>query len=392
MIDRGGIDLDLDLQPLVLRHDLHQRLAGGDHAAEGADLHLVHDAGDGGAHLQPVHLSLAGGDLERQLLDRGGDLAQLVRDLLAAAALGLLHLERGIALGGLQLGNPGHQRRALAGQVGAAAAQLDQLAAARQPLVEKALLRRDLRIDQGDLRPQGLDLRLGPLDLPGDPVLRLDQALAPAGLRLGAGLEDRALRRLLGLPLERLAGQRLGRGDGREIHRLEAGLLGQQPGVQGQRGGDPGARALEVEGDQVGADEVESVGGLPYVDWNTPSPGLFVAKDPGSLLYQPDVPKDLADWALSQLQPQSMAANMGIVPPQAWQDDWYQGRLGYIKATEDVVNPIADQENMIAQSGGNDKWITRLLDGSGHSPMLSRPAELARVVDSLIQEFQRNTI
>ncbi|CAF3621956.1 unnamed protein product [Fusarium graminearum] len=137
---------------------------------------------------------------------------------------------------------------------------------------------------------------------------------------------------------------------------------------------------------------IESVGGLPYVTWDTPSPGLFVAKDPGGLLYQPDVPKDLADWALSQLQPQSMAANMGIVPPQAWQDDSYRGRLGYIKATADVVNPLTDQENMIAQSGGSDKWITRILEGSGHSPMLSRPEELARVVDSLIQDFQKNTI
>ncbi|CAG1963108.1 unnamed protein product [Fusarium graminearum] len=87
-----------------------------------------------------------------------------------------------------------------------------------------------------------------------------------------------------------------------------------------------------------------------------------------------------------------MAANMGIVPPQAWQDDSYRGRLGYIKATADVVNPLTDQENMIAQSGGSDKWITRILEGSGHSPMLSRPEELARVVDSLIQDFQKNTI
>jgi len=91
---------------------------------------------------------------------------------------------------------------------------------------------------------------------------------------------------------------------------------------------------------------IESVGGLPYVNWDTPSPGLFVAKDPGSMLYQPDVPKDLADWALTQLEPQSMAANLGIVPPQAWQDDSYRGRLGYIKATADAVVPIAGQERV----------------------------------------------
>ncbi|KAF4443214.1 hypothetical protein F53441_11523 [Fusarium austroafricanum] len=133
---------------------------------------------------------------------------------------------------------------------------------------------------------------------------------------------------------------------------------------------------------------IESVGGLPYVNWDTPSPGLFVCKDPGSLMYVPDVSKDQADWALSQLRPQSMAANLGIVPPQAWQEDSYKGRLGYIKATKDVVNPLSDQENMIAQSGGSEAWNTRVLEGSGHSPMFSRPKEVALLVGSIIQDFR----
>ncbi|KAH7253724.1 Alpha/Beta hydrolase protein [Fusarium redolens] len=133
---------------------------------------------------------------------------------------------------------------------------------------------------------------------------------------------------------------------------------------------------------------IRSLGGLPYVDWDTPSPGLFVAKDPGSLLYRPDVSKDHAEWALSQLQPQSMAANMGIVPPQAWQEGAYKGRLAYIKATEDAVIPFSDQESMIAASGGSEAWITRVLEGSGHSPQISRPGEVAQVVESLIRDFQ----
>ncbi|EWG53456.1 hypothetical protein FVEG_11885 [Fusarium verticillioides 7600] len=132
---------------------------------------------------------------------------------------------------------------------------------------------------------------------------------------------------------------------------------------------------------------IRSLGGLPYVNWDTPSPGLFVAKDPGSLFYRPDVSDEQAQWALLQLQPQSMAANMGIVPPQAWQEESYKGRLAYIKATEDAVIPLFDQESMIASSGGSEAWKTRLLEGSGHSPQISRPKEVAQVVDSLIQDF-----
>ncbi|SCO81471.1 uncharacterized protein FRV6_05684 [Fusarium oxysporum] len=133
---------------------------------------------------------------------------------------------------------------------------------------------------------------------------------------------------------------------------------------------------------------IRSLGGLPYVNWDNPSPGLFVAKDPGSLLYRPDVSDEQAQWALSQLQPQSMAANMGIVPPQAWQEESYKGRLAYIKATEDAVIPLSDQESMIVSSGGSEAWNTHVLEGSGHSPQISRPREVAQAVDSLIQDFQ----
>ncbi|KAH7487163.1 hypothetical protein FOMA001_g5087 [Fusarium oxysporum f. sp. matthiolae] len=83
-----------------------------------------------------------------------------------------------------------------------------------------------------------------------------------------------------------------------------------------------------------------------------------------------------------------MAANMGIVPPQAWQEESYKGRLAYIKATEDAVIPLSDQESMIVSSGGSEAWSTRVLEGSGHSPQISRPRKVAQAVDSLIQDFQ----
>jgi pimeloyl-ACP methyl ester carboxylesterase len=133
---------------------------------------------------------------------------------------------------------------------------------------------------------------------------------------------------------------------------------------------------------------IRSIGGLPYVNWDSPAEGLFVTKDPGSLFFPPDVSPDLVEWAVSQLRPQSMAANTGIVPPQAWQDDGYPGRLGYIRCTEDVVNPLAQQDIMIEGAGGSDKWFIRTLEGSGHSPFLSRPAEVAAAVDEIVKQFE----
>lgn len=133
---------------------------------------------------------------------------------------------------------------------------------------------------------------------------------------------------------------------------------------------------------------IRSIGGLPYVTWDSPVKDLFVPKDPAKLFYPPDVSADLVEWAVAQLQPQSMAANMGIVPPQVWQDDGYTGRLGYIRCTADVVNPLAQQDGMIEGAGGREKWIVRTLEGSGHSPFLSRPAEVAAAVDEIVKEFE----
>ncbi|KZN86669.1 Methylesterase [Penicillium chrysogenum] len=133
---------------------------------------------------------------------------------------------------------------------------------------------------------------------------------------------------------------------------------------------------------------IRDIGDLPYVTWNMPSKGLFQTKDPRSLFFPPDVPAERVDWAVAQLRPQSMAANMGIVPPQAWQDDTYTGRLGYIRCTADVVIPIEQQGGMVLGAGGQEKWVVRTLEGSGHSPFLSRPHEVAAALDEIVNAFE----
>ncbi|KAJ3496715.1 hypothetical protein NLG97_g2452 [Lecanicillium saksenae] len=136
---------------------------------------------------------------------------------------------------------------------------------------------------------------------------------------------------------------------------------------------------------------IDAQGGLPYVSWDAPSRGLFVPKDPRSMFFPPDVPQDRVDWAVPQLSPQSSAANTGIVPPQMWQDDVenYTGKLGYIICTDDVVVPVESQKAMIDGAGAAGRWITRELQGAGHSPFLSRPHEVASVVHELAQQFMQ---
>ena len=66
-VDRG--DLGMDEQGVVRRHDLHDRFAGTDHAADGVDLQALDDAGLRSADLDPLHH--VGGDVQ-PLLELGG--------------------------------------------------------------------------------------------------------------------------------------------------------------------------------------------------------------------------------------------------------------------------------------------------------------------------------
>lgn len=127
---------------------------------------------------------------------------------------------------------------------------------------------------------------------------------------------------------------------------------------------------------------IESIG-LPYAIWDSPSEGFWLPNSPRELFYKPDVPAGLEEVAVGRLKPQAMTTQLGFVPPQVWQEGGFEG-LAYIRTTEDGILLIKDQDGMIEAAGGDEKWVVRTLEGSSHSPFLSRPEELAAVIDELV--------
>ena len=83
LVDVLRIDLGLDGQVVGFRHDQHDRLAGGDHAADGVDGRLEHGAVLRRADIDALELVL-GGDLA---LDEFADLARRRRAIPCATSL-----------------------------------------------------------------------------------------------------------------------------------------------------------------------------------------------------------------------------------------------------------------------------------------------------------------
>ena len=67
-----------------------------------------------------------------------------------------------------------------------------------------------------------------------------------------------------------------------------------------------------------------------------------------------------------------------------WETSNYKGRMAYIRCTRDAVISTKDQDLMLKQSRGD--WIICSI-AAGHSPFLSCPADLAKIVVSLAEQF-----
>jgi hypothetical protein len=106
--------------------------------------------------------------------------------------------------------------------------------------------------------------------------------------------------------------------------------------------------------------------------------------DPKPPLYS-DVPSDLADVAEVGCLSNSLTSLRSPCPRASWDAEDFRGRCAYIRTRNDQGLPYEAQSAMVNASGHD--WILRDID-SGHSPQLSAPEELTRIILELVRQFE----
>ncbi|KAL7950076.1 hypothetical protein V8C42DRAFT_309416 [Trichoderma barbatum] len=113
----------------------------------------------------------------------------------------------------------------------------------------------------------------------------------------------------------------------------------------------------------------------------------YTSKSNEIATFYQDVPAELAKSVIASLKSQSALSVQSRPATIGWLDKIYNGRRAYIRCLQDAALPLAVQDGFLAQSGV--EWVTRDIDSS-HSPYLSMPDELTRVVADIVDEFAKN--
>ena len=130
----------------------------------------------------------------------------------------------------------------------------------------------------------------------------------------------------------------------------------------------PGMSATE----QRAAEPIDAPAPPSTNQWTDLGDGVWaVGPDTATELFWHDAPPDVAAWAVARLRPQAYRAMTEVSPLTTWPPMV----SAYIACRDDHATNPAWQEPAARERLGVDAVA---LDG-GHSPMLSRPAELAQV-------------
>lgn len=95
---------------------------------------------------------------------------------------------------------------------------------------------------------------------------------------------------------------------------------------------------------------------------------------------------ETADSLASSLLPHATLAYESPAPAQAWQETAFDGKLAFIKCTQDQALPIFVQDMFVERSGV--KWTVKNND-AGHSAWASKPTVLAELIIGLLENFSR---
>jgi pimeloyl-ACP methyl ester carboxylesterase len=100
-----------------------------------------------------------------------------------------------------------------------------------------------------------------------------------------------------------------------------------------------------------------------------------VGPDTATELFYSDLPAETAQWAVSQLRPQCYDVIHEVTPLQAWPDI----RSGVIVCEDDrAINP-----DWVRAAARDRLGVEAVRIPGSHSPFLSRPAELAALIERL---------
>ncbi|OPB36366.1 hypothetical protein A0O28_0054450 [Trichoderma guizhouense] len=159
--------------------------------------------------------------------------------------------------------------------------------------------------------------------------------------------------------------------------------------AQGSKGGVVGivylAAIIPAEDEGI----LQLVGGkwLEYIDdTKAETEGLLYTFNPTETFHH-DCSAELASSVTETLMPHSELALKTASSAVGWKDKAYDGRRAYIRCLQDKALPIGIQDHLISRS--EVEWVVKSLDSS-HSPFLSMPGELTRVVEEIVEEFVKS--
>ena len=87
------------------------------------------------------------------------------------------------------------------------------------------------------------------------------------------------------------------------------------------------------------------------------------------------------------LLPHAILAFESPAPPAAWAEPAYAGKLAFLRCTQDAALPAFLQDLFVQRSGVG--WTVKDVDAS-HSAFLSKPEEIAKLVEELERTFEDN--
>src|SRR5689334_7129428 len=189
LVDVARRHLGLDHELIAARDDLHDGLAGADHAADGVHAQLVHGAALRGTDLDPVELILGRGDPLVELGDLALGLPQVLENLGAGVLIELDDLELDLADLAARARYVGNELAAVPVQLGLVALQLGIARYGDELLLVELRDARQFLADIADRAVLALLLGSEPTDFLlglGDTLLQLRSLAVPGG---GAGIE-----------------------------------------------------------------------------------------------------------------------------------------------------------------------------------------------------------